>query len=126
MAATKLAEAGVCRINLADDAGDEGHGRQLIEREQSGPQAIVDIVGIIGDVVGNSRGLRFGACKRMRHQVLALAVLGNHRGYSARSIAPDRPAGIVRQRPVVFDETFKCFPRQVQPVEVGVATLEFA
>ena len=41
--------------------GDQRHLEQLLEREQAGAQAVVDVVIVVGDVVGDRRHLRLEA-----------------------------------------------------------------
>ena len=49
-------------FDFGREAIDEGDGgADLREREQPGPEAVVDVVGVIGDVVGERRRLRFEA-----------------------------------------------------------------
>ena len=45
-------------VDLGDDRGRQRHHLEVIDAEQAGAQAIVDVVGVIGDIVGEGRGLR--------------------------------------------------------------------
>ena len=47
-------------------AGDEGDRADRGEIEQAGAQAVVDVVGVIGDVVGDRRRLRLGLGEESR------------------------------------------------------------
>ena len=54
---------------------------EIVEREQLGAQAVVDVVGVIGDVVGDGRDLRLGAGVAPELEILGLAVTrGSPRG----------------------------------------------
>ena len=59
--AARPARAGVLRRDLGDDVADERDGGDIVEREQIGAQAVVDVMGVVGDVVDNRRDLRFRA-----------------------------------------------------------------
>ena len=48
-------------IHLAQDVARDRQVGKLIEREQLRPQAVVDVVRVVGDIVGQRRGLRLGA-----------------------------------------------------------------
>ena len=41
------------RGDLAQDFADQRHAGQLLEREHLGAQPVVDVVGVVGDVVGD-------------------------------------------------------------------------
>ncbi len=44
--------------DISDHLGCERHDLEIVNPEQPGPQPIVDVVGIIGNVVGDRRDLR--------------------------------------------------------------------
>ena len=112
------------RVDLIEQARRERHGSQAVEIEQPGAQPIVDVMGVVGDVVGNGRGLRLGAGMSRELQVLASAVFQDRARHAARSVAGDRLAGDVEQRPIVLDEALQRLPRQVQSVEIGIALFQ--
>ncbi len=59
---TRAFERAVGRFDFAQKAVDERRGgAQVGEFEQTGAQTVVDVVRVIGDIVGDRRGLRFGA-----------------------------------------------------------------
>ena len=45
-------------VDLVDDRFGERHHLEIIDAEQAGAQAVVDVVGVIGDIVGEGGGLR--------------------------------------------------------------------
>ena len=45
---------------------------EVVEREQLGAQAVVDIVGIIGDIVGERRKLGLGAGEAPQLEICAM------------------------------------------------------
>src|SRR6266849_4838577 len=81
-------------------------------------------MGIIGDVVGDGGDLRLGAGKAPQVEVLALPVGSDRRRHAARAIAPDRVAVAIDERTIVLDQPFERLPREIEPVETGIAALE--
>ena len=57
-AAPGVIEIGIMLVDLGDDVGGQRHDLEIVDAEQPGPQAVVDVVGVIGDVVGEGRDLR--------------------------------------------------------------------
>ena len=56
-----LIEPRMARPYRADDPARQRHGGNVVERKQFGAQSIVDIVGVIGDVVGDGGDLGLNA-----------------------------------------------------------------
>ncbi len=71
--------------------------------------------GVVGDVVGQSRDLRFGARLRPQFQILDLVVDDQSLRHAMLPIAADRGAFAIEQRPVVLDQAFERFPGQFRP-----------
>ncbi len=112
-------------VDLPHEVADKRNGgAKLGEREQAGAQAVIDVVGVIGDIVSDRRGLRLEA--RMMAEVQRLRpVISEDGGRDAvRPVALGRRAVGVDERTVVLDEAGKRRPGQVKPIEVGVAALE--
>ncbi len=59
-----LLEAGVFGLNGSDHPADTLDRAQVAEREEARPQAIVDVMVVVGDVVGDGRDLRLGPTQR--------------------------------------------------------------
>ena len=96
---------------------DERHLAQVVDAEQTGAHAVVDVVIVVGDVVGERGDLRLGAGVRREFQVVAADVLADR--------PRQRPAGaLARERAVVLDHALQRFPGQVQAVELGVTLLQ--
>ena len=64
-------------IDLAQNVSDEGNLRQLVEAEQFRAQAVVDVVRVIRDVVGDRSGLGLRARIKPQRQILPHVVFGN-------------------------------------------------
>ena len=63
---------------------------EIVEREQVGAQPVVDVVGVIGDVVGDRGDLRLGAGEAPQLEVLQPAVVEDRLRHAALAVAPDR------------------------------------
>ena len=85
---TGVLDAGVKPVDLGEDRTDELHGRDIGDREQPGAQAVVDIVVVIGDVVGQGGDLRLGAGPARKLEIVARDVFGDRSRASRRSIGP--------------------------------------
>ena len=122
--ATRLASSCgyVAASILAGCRADSGTLGEIVEREQAGPQAVVDVVGVVGDVVGDGGDLRFGAGKAPELQVLE-PMLGHRAGSHAAARARDSGRSGCRrevgQRAVVLDQPFERLPGQIEAVECG-------
>ena len=105
----------MARFDLVDEARDEGHFADRLDAQQSRPQSVVDIVGIVGDVVGERGGLRFEA--GVGHEVeFLLGVVGEDRfRYAARAPALGGLAVEAQHRAVVLDEAFERLLRRFRP-----------
>ena len=97
---------------------------EIVEREQVGAQPVVDVVGVVGDVVGDRGDLRLGAGEAPQLEVLQAAIVEDRLRHAVLAIAPDRLAVAVGQRAVVLDQPFQRLPGEIEPVEGGVAPLE--
>ena len=90
-----------------------------------GAQAVVDVVGIVGDVVGNGGDLRLRAGEAPELEILMLLIKPDRPAEcrardSGRSGVPSRAC----ERTVVLDQAFERLPGQVEAVEAGIAPLE--
>jgi hypothetical protein len=84
---------------------------EILDGEQPGAQPVVEVVGVVGDVVGECRHLRLGGGVGVQVELVALVVLGDVGRRAA-------------QRAVVLGQALERFPGEVQPVEGGVAGLQ--
>ena len=79
-------DPGVARRDLAKDRPDQRHVVEIGDGEQPGAQPVVDVVIVVGDVVGERRHLRLGARARSSSSSVAAVVVGDRRRHR-RSIA---------------------------------------
>ena len=119
-----LIEPRIGGADFADDAARQRHGGDVIEGEQFGAQPVVDVVGVIGDVVGDRGDLRLDAGEAPQLQILQPRIIQDRRRHAVLAVAAERPAVAVGQRAIVLDQAFERFPGQVQAVEAGIAALE--
>ena len=118
-------EAGMERVDLSHQAIDKRNGgAKLGEREQTGAQAVVDVMGVIGDIVSDRSRLRLEARMEAEVQALHCIVAEDRSRNAARPVALGRRARGVEQRPVVLDEPRQRRLGQVEAVELGVMALE--
>ena len=102
----------------SDDGGD------VVNAEQSGANPVVDIVGVIGDVVGDSGHLRLEARKTPQVQVLPARKVEDRLRHAPLAVAVDRPAGTIGERAVVFDQPLQRLPGEIEPIEGWVVALQ--
>ena len=84
---------------------------QLVEIEQPGAKAVVDVVIVVGDVVGDRGDLRLQARPGSKLEV-ELGI-----GFAQRP-------GRVGDRAVVLGQAFKRFPAEVEAIEIRIGRLE--
>ena len=68
------------------------NGGDVVEREQSGAQPVVDVVGVVGDVVGEGGDLRLDAGEAPQLQVLQPGIIEDRRRHAVLAIALERRA----------------------------------
>jgi hypothetical protein len=90
----------------------------------SGAQAVIDVVSVIGDIVGERSDLRLHARETPQLQVLLPDILPDGLGNAMRAITAQRLSVLVGERPIVFDQAFQRFPGEVEPVEARVMPLK--
>jgi hypothetical protein len=119
---TRLVDAGEAAAALVDDLPHQRDGGEILEVEQLGAQPVVDIVGIVGDVVGDGRDLRLEAGMAPELQVLQLRIIEDRRRH--RAVAAGRATLAVDQRPVVLDDAFQGLPGEIEPIEGRIPALD--
>ena len=100
-----------CRVLLPGGVVGGLHQRQrrrFLQREQPGLHAVIEVRVVVGDVIGQCRDLRLRACMRRQVQRVQAIIFDDVGGWAA-------------QRAVMLGEALQRLPRQVQPVEAGVA-----
>src|SRR5262249_37198904 len=93
------------------------HFGELGETEQSGAVAVIDVVIVVGNVVGQRRELRLHRRVSIEGEVLLGAIAEDWWGH--------RPGRVAGKRAVMLDETLERFPSEVESVETRIFPLEF-
>ena len=110
--------------DLADDFAGQRDGGDVVNAEQPGAQPVVDIVGVVGDVVGESGDLRLQARKTPQFQVLQARKVQDRLRHAALAIAANWLAVAIGERAVVFDQPLQRLPGEIETVEGRVAALQ--
>ena len=110
--------------DFADDFARQRDSGDFIQIEQFGAQPVVNVVGIVGDVIGEGGDLRLDAGEAPQLQVLQARIVKNRSGDAVLAIAGERRAIAIGQRTVVLDQAFERFPGQVQAIEARIAALK--
>jgi hypothetical protein len=111
-------------LDFVEKPAKERHRAQIVDGEEPGAEPVVDVVGVIGDVVRDGGALGFGAREGVEPEVLDRVVFENGARNAGLGIAGGGLPCPVEERPVVLDEAFEGLPSQVQAVVFGVAGLE--
>ena len=114
----RFLEIRVSRPNLLYYRAKDRHIRQIFDQKQAGPETVVNIVGMIGDIVGKRRHLCLHAWPGMKREIVLGSVFTQCPGQFARLHA------IADKRPVMLGDTLQSLPGQVQSVEFGVSRLQ--
>ena len=109
---------------IGERVTDSRQPGEIVEREQFGAQPVVDVVGVVGDVVGDRGRLRLGPGVAPQHEIGSGRFERQRRRQSALSVAADRALAAIGERAVVLDQAFEGFPREIEPVELRVAPLD--
>ncbi len=89
------------------------HRRQGIRFEQAGPQRIVDVVIVVGDIVGQRGHLRFRTSESVKLQIVARVI--RRQGF----MNPPRV-----HRAIMLGDPFQRLPGEIQAVKPGIAAFE--
>ena len=78
--------------DLAQDVAEQRQAGKLLDPEHLGAQAVVDVVGVVGDVVGDGAALRLGARIAPEFEIVRLGIIGDGARQAALGVAR-RPDG---------------------------------
>jgi hypothetical protein len=70
-------DPGMAGVDTGQYIADERNRSKVIDREDLRPQSVVDVMGVIGNVVCDGAGLGFGARVMGEFEVMAGAVIRN-------------------------------------------------
>src|SRR5215510_12325795 len=111
----RTVDAGIGFAHAGERTRRDRHFGKLGEGEESGAVAVVDVVIVIGDVIGERRGLRLDRGEGRKLEVLPCAVFADRLGHGA-AFKRVRPG----QRTVMLDQTFERLPGEVEAVEARI------
>src|SRR5208337_5214542 len=95
-------QPGMAVLDLGDDAADKRNRANVGQGEEAGPEAVVDVMGVVGDVVGERRSLRLQTGVEGEVERLAPVAVQNRLRDAARAIARRGPPRGVDERAVVL------------------------
>ena len=78
-----LVDAGIAPRDFGEYRADQRHIGEIGDREQPGAQPVVDVVVVVGDVVGERRDLRLGTGKGVERRADAPVVFGDRAAAAA-------------------------------------------
>ena len=114
----------MARVDLAHEVADEIDRAQVLDGEEPGAQAIVDVVGVVGHVIGYGGGLGLGAGEAGEIERQAGVELHYRHGQPPRGVFGNGRAVAPQQRAIVLDQPLQRLPGEVQAVVIGVALLQ--
>ena len=100
---------------------DSGTSSSMSSDEQPGAQAVVDVMGVVGDVVGDRRALRLEAGEAVELEIEQLVEVED--GLAAPGPLAGSACGPV-SGPLCLTRPSSVSQRQVEPVELGIAPLQ--
>jgi iron-sulfur cluster assembly accessory protein len=117
-------EARIKRRDLAANVTEKIDLANLGKIDEARAQGVVEVVGVIGDAVGECRGLCLGGSKMRKLEIMNRIIFKDRRGKSAFRITRGHPAIGLQKRAVMLDEPFQCLPSQIESIEGRVAAFE--
>jgi iron-sulfur cluster assembly accessory protein len=117
-------EAGIKRRDLAANVTEKIDLADLRKIDEARAQGVVEVMRVIGDAVGECRGLCLGASEMRKFEITNRIIFKDRRGKSAFRITRGHPAIGLQKRAVMFDEPFQGLPSQIESIEGRVAAFE--
>ncbi len=111
---------GQIAVASADRSKRAGRHRRLLQflyGDVAGPVAIIDIVVVVGDIVGDGGDLTFERCESVEAQILERDVGADGERQAGFGIARERRAVLIDERSVVLDDAFQRLPGEVHSPE---------
>ena len=120
MAGAHRIEPRIALAHLGEDRARQRHFLQHVERQQAGAQPVVDVMRVVGDIVGDRCALCFDACVAVELEIEQLAEVQDRlrdRAFGGICVAPV-------SGPLCLTRPSSVSQREVQPVEIGIAPLK--
>ncbi len=115
-------ETGVTLADGGEDRPHQRHALEIVHREQLGAQPVLDVVVVVGDIVGDGGNLRLGPGEGVETEIVDFDVFGDGPRQRLVLLFLLRPRP--DQRTVVLDHAFQGFPGQVQAVEFRITLFQ--
>ena len=110
-------EAGIGCAHFGKRAAGKRHLGKLGEGEKAGAIAVIDVMIVVGDVVGERRKLCFDRGVSVEREILPCAIIDDRGRDGWVPLAQ-------QQRTVVLDQALERLPGEVEPIEAGVFPLK--
>ena len=117
-------EARIKRRDLAAHAAQKIDLANLGKIDEARAQGVVEVMRVIGDAVGERRGLCLGGSEMREFEIMNGIIFKDRRGKSAFRVTRGRAAIGLQKRSVMFDEPFQRLPSQIESIEGRVAAFE--
>ena len=100
-------------------------GAEIDHIEKSRPQAVIDVVRVVSDVIGDRRRLCLARREGRQHQIVRFGIVDDCSRQARLAIGAERMALRVDQRAIVLHDAFQRFPGEIEAIEIGVTVLKF-
>ena len=97
---------------------------QLFHRNIAGAEAVIDVVVVIGDVIGERRDLAFERWKGVEAQILNRHVGADGKRQTVFGVALDGAAFAIDQGAIVLNDAFERLPGEVHAAKRRVTVFE--
>ena len=118
-------EARIKRRDLAANVTEKIDLANLRKIDEARAQGVVEVMRVIGDAVGECRGLCLGGSEMRKFEIMNRIIFKDRRGKSAFRITRADPAIGLQKRAIMLDEPFQRLPSQIESIEGRVAAFEF-
>ena len=106
-------------VDAAQDVADQRHRRKVIDAEHLRPQPVVDVVRVVGDVVGDRARLRLGARIAPQLEIVGAAIFGDAARQVAFAVPLDRAAVRSVSGPLCFTSPSSVSKVRLRPSKLG-------
>ncbi len=103
------------RVDFRDQQADQRHIAQVIDGKEPGTQAIIEVMGVVGDIVGNCRNLRLrrGMAREIERELSI--EFGNRERNALRAVAADGLAHGETSGPLCFTRPSSVSHERLRP-----------
>lgn len=117
-------DARIKRRDLAANVTEKIDLANLRKIDEARAQGVVEVMRVIGDAVGECRGLCLGGSEMRKFEIMNRIIFKDRRGKSAFRITRADPAIGLQERAIMLDEPFQRLPSQIESIEGRVAAFE--